>query len=125
MMVLPLAPLMLSIHHVLLCTKPASSCDCRPLPLDPVPLLYSVLLCPSVPLQDVPAGDRLCEAYLHRIGRSTRLARKGVAITFVASGKREDEAAMASIEEFYHIAVPELPDTGIPREDLRNSGEAF
>lgn len=92
------------------------------IPLLPFPPLPP---CPALPLQDVPAGDRLCEAYLHRIGRSTRLARKGVAITFITAGKREDEAAMSSIEEFYHIAVPELPDAGIPREDLRNAGEAF
>lgn len=82
-------------------------------------------VCLSVCLQDVPTGDRLCEAYLHRIGRSTRLARKGVAITFVTDKSKADESAMSSIEEFYHIVVPELPDSGIPREDLRNSGEAF
>ena len=46
------------------------------------------------------------ENYIHRIGRSGRFGRKGVAINFVAS---EDEAKLKEIEKFYNTKVEELP----------------
>merc|ERR1712224_887646 len=44
--------------------------------------------------------------YLHRIGRSGRFGRKGVAINFVC---KEDEAMLRSIQKFYNTIVEELP----------------
>jgi translation initiation factor 4A len=46
------------------------------------------------------------ENYLHRIGRSGRFGRKGVAINFMTS---EDERMMADIQRFYNVVVEELP----------------
>merc|ERR1712066_356038 len=46
------------------------------------------------------------ENYLHRIGRSGRFGRKGVAINFVSNnGVR----AMKDIERFYHTQIEEMP----------------
>jgi superfamily II DNA/RNA helicase len=44
--------------------------------------------------------------YLHRIGRSGRWGRKGLAINFVT---REDISAMRHIEEHYKSSITELP----------------
>merc|ERR1712070_1043373 len=46
------------------------------------------------------------ENYLHRIGRSGRFGRKGVAINFVS---REDERLLQDIQKFYNTVVEELP----------------
>jgi len=46
------------------------------------------------------------ENYLHRIGRSGRFGRKGVAINFVTNS---DVNAMRDIERYYHTQVEELP----------------
>jgi len=46
------------------------------------------------------------ENYLHRIGRSGRFGRKGVAINFVS---KEDERMLADIQRFYNTVVEELP----------------
>ena len=46
------------------------------------------------------------ENYIHRIGRSGRFGRKGVAINFLAAG---DERYMRDIEAFYGTQVAELP----------------
>lgn len=46
------------------------------------------------------------ENYLHRIGRSGRFGRKGVAINFVT---KSDVRAMREIEHFYNTQVEELP----------------
>jgi len=46
------------------------------------------------------------ENYIHRIGRSGRFGRKGVAINFIAN---EDVKALRELEEFYHTQVPEMP----------------
>eukprot|EP01063_Lacrimia_lanifica_P016744 TRINITY_DN232_c0_g1_i3.p1 TRINITY_DN232_c0_g1~~TRINITY_DN232_c0_g1_i3.p1 ORF type:complete len:406 (+),score=209.57 TRINITY_DN232_c0_g1_i3:63-1280(+) len=46
------------------------------------------------------------ENYLHRIGRSGRYGRKGVAINFVTS---KDVGLLKDIEEFYHTDIEELP----------------
>ncbi|CAG7904465.1 unnamed protein product, partial [Brassica rapa] len=47
------------------------------------------------------------ENYLHRIGRSGRFGRKGVAINFMTS---EDERMMSDIQKFYNVVVEELPN---------------
>merc|ERR1712205_217364 len=46
------------------------------------------------------------ENYLHRIGRSGRFGRKGVAINFVS---RDDERMLADIQRFYNTVIEELP----------------
>lgn len=46
------------------------------------------------------------ENYIHRIGRSGRFGRKGVAINFVTD---EDEEPLRDIETFYNTRVEELP----------------
>uniref|UniRef100_A0A0D9VC67 RNA helicase n=1 Tax=Leersia perrieri TaxID=77586 RepID=A0A0D9VC67_9ORYZ len=46
------------------------------------------------------------ENYLHRIGRSGRFGRKGVAINFVT---RDDERMLFDIQKFYNVTVEELP----------------
>jgi translation initiation factor 4A len=52
---------------------------------------------------DMP-GNR--ENYIHRIGRSGRFGKKGVAINLVAQG---DVAAMRDIEAFYQTQIEEMP----------------
>lgn len=46
------------------------------------------------------------ENYLHRIGRSGRFGRKGVAINFVT---RDDERMLQDIQRFYNVVIEELP----------------
>jgi len=46
------------------------------------------------------------EKYIHRIGRSGRFGRKGVAINLVAY---EDQARLKEIERFYNTVVEEMP----------------
>lgn len=46
------------------------------------------------------------ENYIHRIGRSGRFGRKGVAINFVTN---DDVRAMREIEQFYNTAIIEMP----------------
>jgi len=46
------------------------------------------------------------ENYIHRIGRSGRYGRKGVAINFVTD---EDEEKLREIEQFYNTQIDELP----------------
>ncbi|XWS17619.1 hypothetical protein CRYUN_Cryun33cG0082700 [Craigia yunnanensis] len=46
------------------------------------------------------------ENYLHRIGRSGRFGRKGVAINFVT---KDDERMLYDIQKFYNVVVEELP----------------
>jgi len=49
---------------------------------------------------------RNLENYIHRIGRSGRFGRKGVAINFVTS---EDQRQLKELEEFYQTVVEEMP----------------
>ncbi|OMO66141.1 hypothetical protein COLO4_30732 [Corchorus olitorius] len=44
--------------------------------------------------------------YLHRIGRSGRFGRKGVAINFVT---KDDETMLSDIQKFYNMVIEELP----------------
>merc|ERR1719356_667544 len=46
------------------------------------------------------------ELYIHRIGRSGRFGRKGVAINFVRS---EDIRILRDIEQFYSTQIDEMP----------------
>lgn len=47
------------------------------------------------------------ENYIHRIGRSGRFGRKGVAINFV---KDDDVTLLRDIEQYYSTQIDELPD---------------
>jgi translation initiation factor 4A len=52
---------------------------------------------------DLPSSK---ENYIHRIGRSGRFGRKGVAINFITP---RDVQMMRDIEQFYHTQMEELP----------------
>jgi translation initiation factor 4A len=52
---------------------------------------------------DLPTNN---ENYIHRIGRSGRFGRKGVAINFVTT---DDVRAMRSLEQFYNTQIDEMP----------------
>lgn len=53
---------------------------------------------------DIP---KCCSTYLHRIGRSGRWGRKGVAINFIT---RRDYKHLKEIESFYQTEISELPN---------------
>jgi ATP-dependent RNA helicase len=52
---------------------------------------------------DLPVNREL---YIHRIGRSGRFGRKGVAINFV---RTEDVRLLRDIEQFYSTQIDEMP----------------
>merc|ERR1712232_613084 len=52
---------------------------------------------------DLPTNREL---YIHRIGRSGRFGRKGVAINFV---KTEDVKTLRDIEQYYSTQIDEMP----------------
>ena len=58
----------------------------------------SLVICYDLPLNR--------ELYIHRIGRSGRFGRKGVAINFV---KTEDSRCLRDIEHFYSTQIDEMP----------------
>jgi len=55
---------------------------------------------------DMPHGIEGRDNYIHRIGRSGRFGRKGVAINFI---KYDDVNMMREIETFYSTQIEELP----------------
>ena len=52
---------------------------------------------------DVPTNR---ENYIHRIGRSGRFGRKGVAINFIT---QSDTPYLRDIEQFYNTIIEEMP----------------
>lgn len=75
---------------------------------NPLPLSFSP---PSHPpslscilLIDLIQSHR--ELYIHRIGRSGRFGRKGVAINFV---KNDDVRLLRDIEQYYSTQIDEMP----------------
>ena len=52
---------------------------------------------------DLPTNREL---YIHRIGRSGRFGRRGVAINFV---RNEDVGTLRDIERFYSTRIEEMP----------------
>lgn len=61
---------------------------------------------------DLPANR---ENYIHRIGRSGRFGRKGVAINFV---KNDDLKILRDIEQYYSTQIDEMPMNGKLRDLL-------
>jgi superfamily II DNA/RNA helicase len=51
------------------------------------------------------------ETYLHRIGRSGRFNKKGVAISLI--GSKRDKFTLKDIESFYRIRISEMPDIDV------------
>ena len=49
---------------------------------------------------------KMSETYLHRIGRSGRFGRKGVAINFVMN---DDIRILRDIEQYYSTQIDEMP----------------
>ena len=54
---------------------------------------------------DIPKNNDI-DVYLHRIGRSGRYGRKGVAINFVTY---YDQRRLQEIERFYSTTIDEMP----------------
>ena len=50
---------------------------------------------------------REIETYIHRIGRSGRFGRKGIAINFVT---QKEYSQMQRIEQYYHTEITPLPE---------------
>jgi translation initiation factor 4A len=53
---------------------------------------------------DMPSNR---ESYIHRIGRSGRFGRKGVAVNFIV---KSDVKYMRDIEQFYDTQIEEMPE---------------
>jgi len=51
------------------------------------------------------------EMYLHRVGRAGRFSTRGLAISFVRSGDKEEKETLSKVRHQCGIAVPELPPT--------------
>lgn len=64
---------------------------------------------------DLPANR---ENYIHRIGRSGRFGRKGVAINFV---KNDDLKILRDIEQYYSTQIDEMPMNGKLRVVLKGT----
>jgi len=75
----------------------------RPLSSSPPPPCLQVSLVINYDLPTQP------ENYLHRIGRSGRFGRKGVAINFVT---HDDERMLQDIQRFYNTGEAEAPKGG-------------
>ena len=56
---------------------------------------------------DMPIGVEGRDNYIHRIGRSGRFGRKGIAINFI---KYEDVNMLREIEKFYSTQIEEMPE---------------
>ena len=74
------------------------------LALEPVSLPYKSSRITALAYLLITSSYR--EAYLHRIGRSGRFGRKGVAINFVTL---EDVRILRDIEQFYSTVIDEMP----------------
>ena len=63
------------------------------------------------------------ELYIHRIGRSGRFGRKGVAINFV---KNDDIRILRDIEQYYSTQIDEMPMNGnVSLLDVSHSFKLF
>lgn len=68
--------------------------------------IQSVLIMINENSYDLPSNREL---YIHRIGRSGRFGRKGVAINFV---KNDDLKILRDIEQYYSTQIDEMPMNG-------------
>ena len=66
----------------------------------------SVTPCCVMPSNRFPMGSNI-ENYLHRIGRSGRFGRKGVAINFAT---HYDVEKIKKIEAYYETHIEEMPE---------------
>ena len=64
---------------------------------------------------DLPVSREL---YIHRIGRSGRFGRKGVAINFVTT---EDVSILRDIEQYYGTQIDEMPMNGQRQQQQQHS----
>ena len=74
-------------------------------------LISSDITARGIDIQQVSAVvnydlTRNVHTYLHRIGRSGRWGRRGIAINFVT---RQDSRDMYALEQHYNIRINELP----------------
>ena len=57
---------------------------------------------------DIPDNP---ETYLHRIGRSGRFNKRGVAISLI--GNKQDRFNLKDIESYYRIKINEMPEIDV------------
>jgi len=57
---------------------------------------------------DLPSGHDYAEKYLHRVGRSARHGKQGVAINLITNDRR-DTGIINGIQDHYSISISELP----------------
>ena len=96
-----LSEALLQVHHACACR---SSCSVNSLTHVAFVLTSVVGVQVSLVINyDLPTQP---ENYLHRIGRSGRFGRKGVAINFVT---KEDERILQDVQRFYNTVIEELP----------------
>jgi ATP-dependent RNA helicase len=57
---------------------------------------------------DLPSGYDFAEKYLHRVGRSARHGKQGVAINLITNDRR-DVGILNGIKNHYSIEINELP----------------
>jgi ATP-dependent RNA helicase len=74
--------------------------------IGPVPFTSSLDLSHLASPLSSPLISSLRELYIHRIGRSGRFGRKGVAINFV---KNDDVRILRDIEQYYSTQIDEMP----------------
>ena len=65
---------------------------------------FSLEIGPKTDIDTIPA---LKDVYIHRIGRSGRFGRKGVAINFVT---QDDINKMRTIQTYYQTNIEEMPE---------------
>ena len=82
------------LHFFSPCPPPALSSQGRGIDVQQVSLVINY---------DLPNNREL---YIHRIGRSGRFGRKGVAINFV---KSDDIRILRDIEQYYSTQIDEMP----------------
>ena len=87
------------------------STSCTWLSLRPAPVISTNLTSRGIDIQqvstvinfDIPRNEHV---YLHRIGRSGRWGRKGIAINFQT---KYDIVRLKKFEEFYNTQIVEMP----------------
>ena len=86
-------------HFIAVCTLKKSN-------KSKISIAFDLLQVSLVINYDLPNNREL---YIHRIGRSGRFGRKGVAINFV---KNDDIRILRDIEQYYSTQIDEMPMNG-------------